>query len=144
LTTEPQPAPRPAGWQQEHRRRYEETNGEEGHLWNGVPTLLLSTLGRRSHEVHTTPLIYGRDGDSYLVVASVGGGPKHPNWYLNLVQQPIVRVQVVGEKFTARTRPATPEEKPDLWRTMAAIWPAYDDYQKRTERDIPVVIIEKV
>jgi deazaflavin-dependent oxidoreductase (nitroreductase family) len=139
-----QPEPAPVSRQQAHRRRYEETNGEDGHIWNGVPTLLLATTGRRSGEIHTTPLIYGRNGERYLVVGSVGGSDRHPNWYLNLVQQPIVRVQVGAERFTARARPATAEEKPRLWASMAEIWPAYDDYQKRTERQIPVVIIERV
>jgi deazaflavin-dependent oxidoreductase (nitroreductase family) len=133
----------PPGWQQEHMRRYRETNGEDGHLWNGVPTLLLTTTGRRSGETHTTPLIYGRDGDRYLVVGSRGGGPRHPAWYLNLAAKPEVEVQVMGDRFSARARAATEAEKPALWKTMTAIWPAYDDYQSRTKRDIPVVILER-
>jgi len=131
------------GWQQEHARRYIETNGEDGHLWNGVPTLLLTTRRRKSGDDYTTPLIYGTDGDRYLVVGSYGGAPKHPDWYRNLVADPNIRVQVGGDKFAASARTASPEEKPALWKTMTRIWPAYDEYQTRTEREIPLVIIER-
>jgi deazaflavin-dependent oxidoreductase (nitroreductase family) len=117
----------PPGWQQEHMRRYIETDGAEGHIWNGVPTLLLTTKGHKSGEWRTTPLIYGRDGDRYLVVASRGGAPEHPQWYRNLSAEPEVRVQVLGDRFTARARTAGPDEKPRLWQTMASIWPAYND-----------------
>ena len=136
-------SPQPT-WQQEHRQRYEETNGAEGHSWRGVTTLLLTTVGRHSGRLHTTPLIYGRDGEKYLVVASNAGSTRHPAWYLNLEDQPIVRVQVMGDKFIGRALTATPEQKPPLWEAMASIWPAYNDYQKRTQRDIPLVIIERV
>jgi deazaflavin-dependent oxidoreductase (nitroreductase family) len=134
---------RAAGWQAEHARRYVETNGEEGHIWNGVPTLLLTIAGRRSGKQYVTPLIYGRDGDRYLVVASKGGAAKHPDWYRNLVAQPQVRVQVGADRFRARARPATPDEKPALWRIMTRVWPAYDEYQTKTTRAIPVVVLER-
>src|SRR5512134_669438 len=104
------------GWQQEHARRYRETNGEDGHIWNGVPTLLLTTTGKVSGQARTTPLIYGKDGDRYLVVASRGGAPKNPQWYRNLVAHPEIEVQVMADKFKARARPATSEEKPRLWQ----------------------------
>jgi deazaflavin-dependent oxidoreductase (nitroreductase family) len=129
-------------WVKEHLQRYLQTNGEDGHLWRGVPTLLLTTKGRSSGKPTTTPLIYGRHGDHYLVVASRGGAPEHPLWYLNLSSNPGVEVQVKGERFAARARTATPEEKPALWMAMTRIWPAYDDYQKKTDRTIPVVVIE--
>jgi deazaflavin-dependent oxidoreductase (nitroreductase family) len=132
------------GWQADHARRYIETNGEEGHIWRGVPTLLLTTTGTRTGEPYTTPLIYGRNGDAYVIVASRGGAPAHPQWYRNLVAQPEVGLQVGAEKFTARARTATAAEKPALWQTMAAIWPAYDEYQAKTEREIPVVVLERV
>jgi deazaflavin-dependent oxidoreductase (nitroreductase family) len=135
--------PRAAGWQAEHARRYIETNGEDGHMWNGVPTLLLTTTGQRTGQAYTTPLIYGQDGDRYLIVASRGGAPKHPQWYRNLVAQPEVQVQVRADRFAARARTATSEEKPSLWRIMTGIWPAYDEYQGRTTRDIPVIILER-
>jgi deazaflavin-dependent oxidoreductase (nitroreductase family) len=136
-------APRESGWQAEHAKRYIETDGKDGHIWNGVPTLLLTTKGKRTGNPYTTPLIYGRDGDRYLVVASIGGAPRNPQWYRNLVANPEVGIQVEAEKFNGRARPATAEEKPVLWRTMASIYPSYDDMQKRTTRDIPVVIIER-
>jgi deazaflavin-dependent oxidoreductase (nitroreductase family) len=136
-------AARQPGWQAEHARRYIESNGADGHIWNGVPTLLLTTTGRRTGNPHLTPLIYGQDGDRYLVVASRGGAPKHPEWYRNLVARPEVQVQVGADRFSARARTATPEEKPALWRKMTGIWPGYDEYQARTTREIPVIILER-
>src|SRR3954452_19593256 len=127
----------------EHVRRYQETDGEVGHDWQGTPTLLLTTTGRHSGEPRSTPLIYGQRGDDYLVVASKGGAPAPPAWYLNLEANPEVAVQVKGDRFEARARAATPEEKPDRWRTMTAEWPAYDEYQSKTGREIPVVVLER-
>jgi deazaflavin-dependent oxidoreductase (nitroreductase family) len=108
-----------------------------------VTTLLLTTSGRRSGQPRTTPLIYGRAGEKYLIVGSRGGAPTHPGWYENLVANPVVRVQVMADRFKARARTATPAERPALWKTMAAIWPPYDEYQQRTAREIPVVILER-
>lgn len=137
------PSQRPPGWQAEHMRRYVETGGEDGHIWEGVPTLLLTTIGRRSGKPYTTPLIYGEHDGRYLVVASRGGAPEHPQWYRNLAANPDVEVQIKADRFRARARTAGSEEKPPLWKLMAAIWPSYDDYQARTEREIPVVILER-
>jgi deazaflavin-dependent oxidoreductase (nitroreductase family) len=134
----------PRGWVARHIHRYMETGGRKGHRWSGVHTLLLTTRGRRSGKLRRTALIYGRDGDRYLVVASRGGAKNHPSWYLNLAQNPEVDVQVGADRFTARASTATAEEKPRLWRTMASIWPEYDGYQAKTERDIPVVILERL
>ncbi len=134
----------PTGWVARHVRRYVETDGRSGHKWNGRQTLLLTTRGRKSGKLRRTALIYGQDGDRYLLVASNGGARNHPFWYLNLTAQPEVQVQVGADKFTARARTAGAAEKPRLWRLMAAIWPDYDRYQKRTSRDIPVVIVERV
>ena len=142
-TTRPGPGGRPPGWQQEHMRRYLASGGQDGHIWEGVPTLLLTTTGRSSGQSRTTPLIYGRAGDRYLVVASRGGAPAHPDWYQTLVAQPEVNVQVMADRFKARARTATPAEKPALWKTMTSIWPAYEEYQARTKREIPVVILER-
>jgi deazaflavin-dependent oxidoreductase (nitroreductase family) len=128
---------------QEHVDRYRETGGDEGHDWQGTKTLLLTTTGRRSGEPREHALIYGRHGDDYLVVASKGGAPQHPAWYLNLDANPDVEVQVGDERFRATARTATPEEKPELWRIMAAEWPAYDEYQTKTDRDIPVVVLSR-
>ena len=127
----------------EHTRRYRETGGEEGHDWQGTQTLLLTTIGRKSGEPRELPLIYGRSGDDYLIVASKGGADEPPAWYVNLVADPEVEVQVRGDRFKARAREATPEEKPKMWETMVAEWPAYDDYQSKTEREIPVIVLER-
>jgi deazaflavin-dependent oxidoreductase (nitroreductase family) len=125
-----------------HLKRYLETDGAEGHIVGGSPTLLLTTTGRKTGEQRITPLIYGRDGDNYLIVASQGGKPVHPNWYHNLVANPDVRLQVIADKFAARARTATEEEKPRLWKIMTSIYPPYDEYQTRTTRVIPLVILE--
>ena len=129
---------------QEHVDRYRATDGEEGHDWQGSQVLLLTTTGRRSGEQRTTPLIYGRHGDDVMVVASKGGADEPPAWFLNLEADPEVEVQVKGDRFRARARVATPEEKPEMWRTMTSEWPAYDEYQQNTEREIPVVVLERI
>ncbi|GAA4520128.1 nitroreductase family deazaflavin-dependent oxidoreductase [Actinoallomurus oryzae] len=129
----------------EHVERYQETDGAEGHDWQGTTVLLLTTVGRKSGQKRTSPLIYRKkDGDTYTVIASKGGADEPPLWYTNLQANPEVEVQVWGEKFAARARTATPEEKPALWEAMAETWPAYNDYQKKTEREIPVVVLERV
>ena len=127
-----------------HVARYRETGGEHGHDWKGTTTLLLTTTGRRSGEQRTTPLIYQQYGDAYLIVASKGGAPEPPAWYLNLQEDPEVELQVEDEVFRARARTATADEKPDMWRTMTATWPAYDKYQSKTDREIPVVVLERM
>ena len=135
----------PTGWVAKHVHRYVETDGREGHEWRGVPTLLLTTRGRKSGKLRRTALIYGKDGEErYLLVASKGGAPEHPSWYLNLTEHPEVEVQVGADKFAARARTAAAQEKPRLWQVMASIWPDYDGYQKKTGRDIPVVIVERI
>src|SRR5690349_20768347 len=111
-------------WVAEHTRRYVDSNGADGHLWRGVHTLVLTTTGRRSGQLRRNALIYGRDGENYVVVASKGGAPRNPLWYENLVADPNVQVQVVADTFAARARTATAEEKARLWPQMAAIWPA--------------------
>jgi deazaflavin-dependent oxidoreductase (nitroreductase family) len=127
---------------QEHVDRYRATDGAEGHEWNGTQTLLLTTVGRKSGEPRTTPLIYGVDGDSFLIVASKGGSDAPPAWYLNLSEDPEVEVQVKADRFKARARTAGAAEKPAFWRTMVAEWPSYDEYQRSTDREIPVVVLE--
>lgn len=128
---------------QEHVKRYVETDGEEGHDWQGTTVLILTTTGRKSGEPRSTPLIYGVSGDDHVVVASKGGAPEHPAWYRNLSEQPEVEVQVRGDKFTARARTASAEERPELWKLMSSIWPAYDDYKQKTDREIPLVVLER-
>jgi deazaflavin-dependent oxidoreductase (nitroreductase family) len=128
---------------EEHVRTYKETDGQEGHDWQGTQCLLLTTTGRKSGEPRELPLIYGRHGDAYLVVASKGGADDPPAWYLNLQADPRAEVQVWGDRFPATARVATPEEKAEMWKTMVAEWPAYDDYQAKTDREIPIIVLER-
>lgn len=128
---------------QEHVKRYMQTDGAEGHDWQGTTALILTTTGRRSGEQRSTPLIYQQHRDDYVVVASKGGAPDHPAWYLNLEADPEVTVQVRGDRFKARAHTASSDEKPELWRLMTAAWPSYEDYQRNTGRDIPVVVLER-
>ncbi len=125
----------------EHVRRYRETNGEVGYIWNGVPTLLLTTIGRRTGEARTTPLIFGRDEEDFLVVASMGGAPTHPNWYRNLLAQPSADIQVRADRISVTAATAGDAEKPRLWKIVTDAWPNYDVYQSRTDRVIPLVVL---
>jgi proline iminopeptidase len=129
----------------EHVRRYRETDGEVGHIWKeGSTILLLTTTGRRTGRETTTPLIYGLDGDTPVIVASKGGAPEHPGWFENLVKSPEVGVQIGGDRFGARARVAEGEERERLWERMNEIWPHYDEYATRTDRVIPVVVLERM
>jgi deazaflavin-dependent oxidoreductase (nitroreductase family) len=128
----------------EHVRVYRETNGERGYHWRGATILLLSTRGRVSGQQHTTPLIHREDGEAWVIVASKGGAPRNPAWFENLSANPDdVEIQVRGEVIPVRPRVAEGEERRRLWSSMAEVWPAYDDYQARTEREIPVVVLER-
>ena len=129
----------------EHVRRYQETDGREGYLWNGVPILLLTTTGWKSGSVtKTRALIFGRDGKDYLVVASKGGSPEHPVWYENLRAHPRARIQVRGEHLDVEVHAATETERPRLWEIMRSLWPNYEVYETRTTRRIPVVVLRPV
>jgi proline iminopeptidase len=129
---------------QEHVERYRETGGEVGHKWKrGSKILLLTTKGRKSGEPRTIPLIYEGDGDRYVIVASKGGAPEHPGWYRNLQKDPNVELQVRDEVFPARARTAEGEERERLWQLVNEQWPDYDSYQTKTEREIPVVVLER-
>lgn len=140
--TDPTVEDSPVGWVRKHIRAYLETGGEKGHEWQrGVPSLLLTTTGRRTGTRHRTALIYGRDGDDYVVVASKGGAAKHPAWYLNLSADPKVDVQVGSQTFSAVARTAHGDERARLWAMMNKIWRHYEGYQKKTEREIPVVVL---
>ena len=140
------------GWIKDHLQRYLATDGADGHLWDAtlgggsgmVPTLLLGTRGRRSGRSLTLPLIYGRHGDHYVVIASKGGAPSHPAWYLNLDAHPIVEVQVKAERFSARARTATGAEREQLWKQLVGIYHPYEKYQAATTREIPVVVLERI
>jgi deazaflavin-dependent oxidoreductase (nitroreductase family) len=130
---------------EEHVRRYQETDGEEGYNWReGAPILLLTVTGRKSGTEYTTPLIFGEDGGNYVLVASQGGTPQHPDWYLNLEAHPEVGVQVKADKFRARARTAQGDERERLWTQLNGIWPHYDEYQEKTDRVIPVVVLERI
>jgi deazaflavin-dependent oxidoreductase (nitroreductase family) len=125
----------------DHIRAYRETDGEVGYIWNGVPTLLLTATGRRTGRALTSALIFGRDGDDYLVVASMGGAPQHPSWYRNLLAHPEAEIQVQAERIPVIARAASAAEKPRLWQIVVDLWPNYATYQTRTDRDIPVVVL---
>jgi proline iminopeptidase len=129
---------------EKHVQRYRETGGEVGHIWKrGSKILLLTTKGRKTGEPRTTPLIYESDGDRYVIVASKGGAPEHPGWYRNIEQDPNVELQVMDEVFPARARTAEGEERERLWKLAAQQWPDYDAYAERTDREIPVVVLER-
>ena len=129
---------------EEHVARYRETGGEVGQNWReGSTVLLLTTTGRQSGEPRTTPLIYAEDGDRYVIVASKGGAPDHPGWFRNLEKTPEVELQVRDEVFPARARTASGEERERLWRKANVVWPHYDEYARKTDREIPVVVLER-
>jgi deazaflavin-dependent oxidoreductase (nitroreductase family) len=128
---------------EEHVRVYRETDGERGYHWRGATILLLTTEGRSSGESRTTPLIHRADGDRWVVVASKGGAPAHPSWYENLQANPDAEIQVLGERIPVRASTAEGEERSRLWSLMSEVWPPYDDYQARTDRQIPVVVFSR-
>jgi proline iminopeptidase len=129
---------------QEHVRLYQESDGATGHEWReGSTVLLLTTTGRRTGDETTTPLIYNRDGDTPVIVASKGGAPEHPGWFKNLAKTPEVGVQIKGDRFRARARVAEGEERGRLWKLMNEVWPHYDEYAEKTDREIPVVVLER-
>jgi proline iminopeptidase len=130
---------------EEHVRRYRETGGEVGHNWReGSTVLLLTTTGRTTGEKRTTPLIYAKDGDHYIIVASKGGAPDDPGWYKNIQKTPEVELQVMADHFPARARMAKGPERERLWRKTNEVWPHYDEYAKRTSREIPVIVLERL
>lgn len=149
---EPTVQPGLPAWISDHIRRYRESNGKDGHMWDAsvagynamVPTLLLTTTGRKSGEKFIFPLFYGKVGGSYIVVASKGGAPEHPGWYRNLVANPDVEIQVGTAKIQARARTAVGDERTRLWEKALSFWPPYADYQRKTEREIPVVVLDPV
>ena len=137
------------GWQQRHVELYLKTDGAEGHVLDfgrpGVPPvncLLLQTTGRKSRTPKTTPLIYGKDGSGFVIVASRGGAPKHPAWFINLRDTPEIRLQVVDKKYRGVARITAGAERERLFRMMAGLFPSYNDYQAKTTREIPVVVLE--
>jgi proline iminopeptidase len=128
----------------EHVRRYLETDGEVGYRWKeGAPIAILFTTGRTTGELRANPLIFGRDGDKVVLVASKGGAPSHPGWYRNLRTNPEAEIQIMGDRWRVQARVAEGEERERLWELMVEIWPHYDEYAAKTDREIPVIVLER-
>jgi len=125
-----------------HKRVYRVTGGKIGGRIGKLPVLLLTTIGRKSGQPRTQPLAYTRAGDGYAVIASKGGAPQHPLWYLNLRANPLAEVTVGRETRKVRARDADGEERERLWRALADLYPGYDRYAQKTSRRIPVVVLE--
>lgn len=139
-------------WISAHLKLYLESGGKEGHYWDAsiagdglgpTPTLLLTTTGRKSGQTRIHPLIYGKVDGNHIVIGSKGGSEKHAAWYFNLLANPVVQVQVATDKFTARARTATGAERAKIWNHMLTVYPPYKDYQAKTTRELPVVVLEK-
>jgi len=146
-------APNLPQWMLDHVHRYQSSGGTDGHMYEVtpagydkmvVPSLLLITKGRKSGEKFLFPLFYGKSGNSYIIVASKGGAPDHPGWYKNLLANPHVEVQVGTEKFPAIARTITGPDRAALWEKAVKFWPPYADYAKKTDREIPVVLLDPV
>jgi deazaflavin-dependent oxidoreductase (nitroreductase family) len=146
-------APNMPDWQVKHTNLYLASGGKEGHMYKidvpgrgeiTAPALLLTTTGRKSGEKFVLPLFYGTEGDSYIIVASKGGAPEHPGWYRNILANPEVDVQAGTKKVKARARTAAGEERDRLWKKALEFWPPYADYALKTEREIPVVVLDPV
>lgn len=137
------------GWIAAHVQLYRE-DPEKGHMWDStsvggpglLPTLLLTTIGRKSGRTSVLPLIYKKVDAGYVIIASKGGAPAHPAWYLNLLARPECEIQVAHDHYRVKARTAEGDERESLWRQLAEIYPPYDDYQAGTDRKIPVVVLE--
>ncbi len=140
-----QPLDSATEWVAEHTRKYVESDGEDGYMWRGYPTVVLTTTGRKSGGLRRNALIFGRDGDDYILVASYGGRPQNPLWYGNLTADPSVTIQDRAEIFSGVAETvADGEERDRLWAQMVAIYPPYDEYQTKTERQIPIVRVRRM
>src|SRR3954453_1858370 len=146
-------APNLPDWMLQHANRYLSSGGTDGHMYKvtvpqhgelTVPALLLTTTGRKSGDKFLFPLFYGMEGDSYFIVASKGGAPDHPGWYKNILANPEVEVQVGTKTLKAKARTASGAERQKLWHDSLNFWPPYADYQKKTPREIPVVVLDPV
>ena len=140
-------------WMKDHVDRYLKSGGTDGHMYTTnfpnqpqrtVPSLLLITKGRKTGNKHLFPLFYGEAGKGYFIVASKGGAPDHPGWYKNIVVNPEVEVQVGTKKLKAKARTVSGAERAKLWDQAVVWWPPYVDYQKKTAREIPVVVLDPI
>jgi F420H(2)-dependent quinone reductase len=127
-----------------HTGVYRATGGKLFGRMGKSPILLRNTVGRKSGKKRTTPLLYVMDGEDFVIIASKGGAPTHPAWYLNLRSNPEVTVEVGDREVRVRAEEADPEEKARLWQKMVEMYPAYDGYQKKTEREIPLLVLHPV
>ena len=127
-----------------HNALYRLGGGKIAGRMGKAPVLLLTVTGRKSGKRRTTPLLYGRDGDNYVLIASVGGAPKNPAWYHNVKSagSQVAEILVGRERRRVRAREAEGEERERLWALMVSLYPSYDEYQTKTERRIPVVVLE--
>lgn len=123
-------------------RQYEATGGREGYLLEGKPCVILTTTGRKTAKLRKTPLMRVEHDGKYAVVASLGGNPKHPVWYLNLLEHPDVTLQDLETVIDGRARVVAGDEKQDWWQRAVEAWPSYDEYQASTDREIPVIVVE--
>lgn len=136
------------GWVQNHIDEYRK-NPEKGHMWDStvvggpgeVPCLLLTTVGRKSGKERVTPLIYDFQDGGYVIIASKGGAPDHPSWYLNIQENPNVKIQVSTHEMKAKAEEVEGDKRERLWEAMVKVWPDYDNYQKKTDRQIPVILL---
>ena len=152
--TEAKLAPNLPQWMKDHVDRYVSSGGTDGHMYTidrpgvpaiAVPSLLLTTTGRKSGQKYVFPLFYGRAGGSYFVIASKGGAPEHPGWYRNIQGDADVTIQVATETKQARARTAVGEERTRLWQEAVKIWPPFADYQLKSQgREIPVVVLDPI
>jgi len=151
--TEAKLAPNMPDWMVKHANRYLSSGGTDGHMYTvtppgyselTVPSLMLTTTGRKSGEKFIFPLFYGEESGKVFVVASKGGAPEHPGWYRNMQTHPEVEVQVGTKKYKAHGRTTAGEERARLWEKALKFWPPYADYAKKTTREIPVVVLEPV
>ena len=132
----------PSDWVADHVERYERTGGKDGGEFNGVACVILTTTGRKTGKTRKTPLVRVPNGDGYLVIASMGGQPKHPVWYLNVLAHPQVALQDGPDRRDYAARVAEGDERAELWDVAVAAYADYADYQERCDREIPVVVLE--
>jgi deazaflavin-dependent oxidoreductase (nitroreductase family) len=127
---------------EDHVAAYRETNGATGGTWNGTTAILVTSTGRKSGEKRTIAIIGKQVGENFVIIASKGGAPAHPVWYLNMLADPNVEFQFMADKWEGIARTAESPEREVLWEAACTQWPAFNDYQTRTERKIPVVVLE--